>query len=292
MTINRSCECSGNGECSTPCFKDACARCVSSPTGAKLLAVGFWTFLNFLVLVTILTTESKLIKELEQGSPTAYVFFLVIFITGVLFMICAFMDPGYLPDAKAAKDAIRNTGRDSMEYTEDIIAKSEDPGPPPADGDATEGAPSAGTQLDPLKLPHARQEVVEKLWGIDGWEYIKYDPDHKEDHPVRWCSICDLWMSLRSKHCTQCRKCVAKYDHHCIWMGNCVGERTHGIFWWYLLFQSISVIWGLFYIESSITWSGFDHSTWGMIESFTWHNGMKCSSSSSSASVPGSPYAY
>lgn len=35
----------------------------------------------------------------------------------------------------------------------------------------------------------------------------------------RYCTICNIEQPIRSKHCKDCKRCVAMYDHHCPWMG-------------------------------------------------------------------------
>lgn len=267
----------GDPSCFTACCNACCEKCKNfcdTPVGGKIVAVAFWLLLNTMVLSVIVWDNSDVTRQLRDGSSVApYVFFSVVGLSGVLFLRASFMDPGYLPDAKKCKDATRNTGKEEMEYCTD---ESVVPPKPPKDSSTKVEMEENSDQKVDVFMPPVRKENVEKLWGIDGWEYVRYEPDQKEDQPVRYCALCNMWMSLRSKHCPSCRKCVALYDHHCIWMGNCVGERSRATFWWYLVAQTTAVIWALYYIESSIQWSGFDGNAWGVLEGFIWANGCKC----------------
>ena len=81
--------------------------------------------------------------------------------------------------------------------------------------------------------------------------------------PVSFCSSCLVRRPIRSKHCSVCDKCVARFDHHCPWVGNCIGEKNHTYFIFYLLLTSAltltSVLGCYSYLSGACPYS--DHDT-------------------------------
>lgn len=67
-----------------------------------------------------------------------------------------------------------------------------------------------------------------------------YPYDHALFHPGHECRTCGLLKPARSKHCSICKRCVAKSDHHCVFINSCVGYGNQH--WFLLLLLSTAVL--------------------------------------------------
>ncbi|CAG9954877.1 unnamed protein product [Clonostachys rosea f. rosea IK726] len=67
-----------------------------------------------------------------------------------------------------------------------------------------------------------------------------YPYDFTLFHPGRLCKTCNLIKPPRSKHCSICKRCIARADHHCIFINSCVGYGNHH--WFVLLLLSSAVV--------------------------------------------------
>ncbi|KAL8498094.1 hypothetical protein ACS0TY_021428 [Phlomoides rotata] len=68
------------------------------------------------------------------------------------------------------------------------------------------------------------------------------------------CSTCKIPKPARSKHCSICDRCVARFDHHCAWMNNCIGERNIKHFMMFILWHFLICIYGI--VELALVLAG------------------------------------
>jgi palmitoyltransferase len=72
----------------------------------------------------------------------------------------------------------------------------------------------------------------------------QYPYDFTVFQPGMACTTCQLLKPARSKHCSICKRCVAKMDHHCIFINNCVGANNQRWFVLLLLTTGIQTLYG------------------------------------------------
>ncbi|KAK9919710.1 hypothetical protein M0R45_028291 [Rubus argutus] len=74
--------------------------------------------------------------------------------------------------------------------------------------------------------------------------YLSVYPYDDVIYSEKECSTCKIPKPARSKHCSICGRCVARFDHHCGWMNNCIGERNIHYFMAFLLWHTLLCIYG------------------------------------------------
>ena len=48
--------------------------------------------------------------------------------------------------------------------------------------------------------------------------------------PEYYCTDCNLSVTVDTKHCNKCKRCVEHFDHHCLWLGVCIGRDNYRLF--------------------------------------------------------------
>jgi len=99
------------------------------------------------------------------------------------------------------------------------------------------------------------QEVEVDLHEPEDEDEIDLNDDDERDDAVflKWKE----WPPMRAGYCKAAKRWVAMYDHWCPFLGTPIGERNHCRFWWFLLFQTMSLNWGI-----ALCHTGFIEHTW------------------------------
>ncbi|XP_068663661.1 probable protein S-acyltransferase 17 isoform X1 [Aristolochia californica] len=75
-------------------------------------------------------------------------------------------------------------------------------------------------------------------------EYLSAYPYDNIIFTEKECSTCKIPKPARSKHCSVCDRCIARFDHHCGWMNNCIGEKNTRYFMAFLLWHFCLCLYG------------------------------------------------
>ncbi|XP_071100123.1 palmitoyltransferase ZDHHC17-like isoform X2 [Haliotis cracherodii] len=91
-------------------------------------------------------------------------------------------------------------------------------------------------RTDPGYLKSTREEKIKTILDLAETQTLTL---------AQFCSTCLIRRPIRSKHCSICDRCVAKFDHHCPWVDNCVGAYNHKYFLGFLFFLMGMLVWCL-----------------------------------------------
>ncbi|KAG9457522.1 hypothetical protein H6P81_002030 [Aristolochia fimbriata] len=75
-------------------------------------------------------------------------------------------------------------------------------------------------------------------------EYMSAYPYDNIIFTEKQCSTCKIPKPARSKHCSVCDRCIARFDHHCGWMNNCIGEKNTLYFMAFLIWHFFLCLYG------------------------------------------------
>ena len=85
-------------------------------------------------------------------------------------------------------------------------------------------------------------------------EAVESDPpfDFKTMPQEQFCGTCLIRRPIRSKHCSFCNRCVARFDHHCRYVNQCIGFANHRLFFLFVMSTFMGVAAGMVMIAVSI----------------------------------------
>ncbi|XP_002964637.2 probable protein S-acyltransferase 17 [Selaginella moellendorffii] len=87
---------------------------------------------------------------------------------------------------------------------------------------------------DPGTITASNLATHEDIYPFDGIIYTE-----------KICPTCNIPRPARSKHCSICNRCIARFDHHCGWMNTCIGANNLRYFVFFLIWHSILCCYGV-----------------------------------------------
>ncbi|KAH7425753.1 hypothetical protein KP509_11G069200 [Ceratopteris richardii] len=83
-------------------------------------------------------------------------------------------------------------------------------------------------------------------------DYLAMFPYDGVLYEEKICSTCNIPRPPRSKHCSICGHCVARFDHHCGWTNTCIGENNLRYFMAFLFWHCYLCLYAAFVIAAVI----------------------------------------
>ncbi|KAF1330360.1 putative s-acyltransferase, partial [Globisporangium splendens] len=72
----------------------------------------------------------------------------------------------------------------------------------------------------------SRLAAAEDVVAIDDTTF----PDRPSPSRRIKCTLCRVFVSTGTRHCSTCNKCIAGFDHHCVYLNTCIGSRNYPLF--------------------------------------------------------------
>lgn len=180
-----------------------------------------YVLINFLMMVVyLIVPETSAIYQLEYIP-----LYVMVLISWILYFMLAVKEPGYLglPEPDLYNQGLnRGTLMKLKKFIEDQVREVNDVA---VDDVELNDLKESSNNLEPLASTQTLK-IVSKFGDIQR----------------RWCAKCGIGQLVRTKHCFRCSQCVLRFDHHCTFTGVCIGQYNHGLFWMYLLVQTVVVL--------------------------------------------------
>mmetsp|Transcript_17796 Transcript_17796/g.28430 ORF Transcript_17796/g.28430 Transcript_17796/m.28430 type:complete len:541 (+) Transcript_17796:23-1645(+) len=255
--------------CCSQVFKDLRSWYCNAPAGALEREVlqarlrKYWVRVQYIcwnVLATVFVyifRDSMLNVYLDEHRYSPVIMFHSIQLVAIIaYFIASFRDPGFIQKGKYTEfmmDFLNEQHDDELPAHSVIDTKTEQEAVFD-ENDYKYLDMNVRFEFNHTKEAEENDATAEKPEHFP-YEVVRYVPDYSRDikidpdtAPSNFCWRCKFIRPIRSKHCYDCDRCVAKFDHHCPMVGNCVAANNHRFFVLFMTAQTIVVLWA-FYIS-------------------------------------------